>query len=385
MILLKTISVLGSTGSIGTQTLDVIARNPGKFNVLGITGNKNIKLLEGQTRKFAPKFVAVADETLYKQLKLSLADTTTTVLCGIDGLCEIASNDENDLVVSSTVGISGLKPTLSAIEAGHDIALANKETLVTAGQLVTNLVKEKNVKLLPVDSEHSAIFQCMECGHKPKRLILTASGGPFFSKTIKELENVTLEDALKHPNWSMGQKITIDSATMMNKGLEIIEAKWLFDMDLDKIDVVVHRESIIHSMIELTDGSILAQMGEPDMRVPISVALNYPNREVVNSSGFDFMKHPNLSFYNPDEQAFPCLKLAKEALIAGGTMPCFLNGANEAAVAYFLDRKIKFLDIPRMISKAMGKYTPKTEYTLDDIVETDKLAREIISSELGGL
>lgn len=385
MILLKTISILGSTGSIGTQTLDVVTRNPGKFSILGITGNKNIKLLEGQTRKFAPKFVAVADENLYKDLKTSLADTSTTVLCGTDGMCEIASNIENDLVVSSTVGISGLKPTLAAIEAGRDVALANKETLVTAGQLVTNLIKEKNVKLLPVDSEHSAIFQCMECGHKPKRIILTASGGPFFGKTLKDLENVTLEDALKHPNWSMGQKITIDSATMMNKGLEIIEAKWLFNMELDKIDVVVHRESIIHSMIELSDGSILAQMGEPDMRVPISVALNYPERECVNSSGFDFMKHPNLSFYNPDEEAFMCLKLAKDSLKAGGTMPCFLNGANEAVVAYFLDRKINFLDIPRMILKAMEEYVPKSEYTLDDILETDKLARDAISAQLGGL
>ena len=382
---MKTISILGSTGSIGTQTLDVIARNPGKFRVQGITGNKNIKLLEGQTRKFAPKFVVVADETLYKDLKVSLADTSVTVLCGTEGMCEIASDNENDLVVSATVGISGLKPTLSAIEAGIDVALANKETLVTAGQLVTKLVKERKVKLLPVDSEHSAIFQCMECGHKPKRLILTASGGPFFGKTAKDLESVSLEDALKHPNWSMGQKITIDSATMMNKGLEIIEAKWLFDMELDNIDVVVHRESIIHSMIELSDGSILAQMGEPDMRVPISVALNYPDREVVKSSPLDFLKHPSLSFYNPDEEAFPCLKLAKEALKAGGTMPCFLNGANEAAVAYFLDRKIKFLDIPRMISKAMGKYTPKAEYTLDDIIQTDMLAREEITSQLGGL
>lgn len=381
---MKTISILGSTGSIGTQTLDVILRSNGKFKVAGITGNKNIKLLEGQTRQFAPKFVAVADENLYKDLKLAVSDTNTKVLCGIDGLCEVASYSENDMVVSSTVGISGLKPTLAAISAGHDIALANKETLVTAGNLVTDLIKEKGVKLLPVDSEHSAIFQCLECGHKPSKLILTASGGPFFGKTIKDLEKVTLKDALKHPNWSMGQKITIDSATMMNKGLEIIEAKWLFDMELDDIEVVVHRESIIHSMVKLSDGSILAQMGEPDMKLPISVALYYPEREIIKNTNFDFLKHPNLSFYNPDEDTFSCLKLAKQALNAGGTMPCFLNGANEAAVALFLEEKIKFTDIPELISNAMKNHTPIINYTLDDIVKTDLSAREIILDLIGG-
>ncbi|MBR4029897.1 MAG: 1-deoxy-D-xylulose-5-phosphate reductoisomerase [Clostridia bacterium] len=381
---MKTISILGSTGSIGTQTLDVVLRSEGKFQVAGITGNKNIKLLEGQTRMFAPKFVAVADENLYNDLKLAVSDTNTKVLCGIDGLCEVAAYSKNDIVVSSTVGISGLKPTLAAISAGHDIALANKETLVTAGNLVTDLIKEKGVKLLPVDSEHSAIFQCLECGHKPSKLILTASGGPFFGKTKKDLEKVTLKDALKHPNWSMGQKITIDSATMMNKGLEIIEAKWLFDMELDDIEVVVHRESIIHSMIKLSDGSILAQMGEPDMKLPISVALYYPEREIIKNTDFDFLKHPNLSFYNPDEETFSCLKLAKQALKTGGTMPCFLNGANEAAVALFLDEKIKFTDIPELISNAMKKHTPIVNYTLDDVVKTDLSAREIVLDLIGG-
>lgn len=381
---MKTISILGSTGSIGTQTLDVVARSNGKFKVVGITGNKNIKLLEGQTRQFAPKFVAVADENLYKDLKSAVSDTNTKVLCGIDGLCEVAACTDNDIVVSSTVGISGLKPTLAAISAGHDIALANKETLVTAGNLVTDLIKEKGVRLLPVDSEHSAIFQCLECGHKPSKLILTASGGPFFGKTRKDLEKVTLKDALKHPNWSMGKKITIDSATMMNKGLEIIEAKWLFDMELDDIEVIVHRESIIHSMIMLSDGSILAQMGEPDMKLPISVALYYPEREIIKNTKFDFLKHPNLSFYNPDEETFSCLNLAKQALKAGGTMPCFLNGANEAAVALFLEEKIKFTDIPELISNAMKNHTPIMNYTLDDIVKTDLSAREIVLNLIGG-
>jgi len=380
----KNISILGSTGSIGTQTLDVVERQPGRYQIIGITGNSNIKLLEGQTRKFAPKFVAVANKDLYTELKNAVSDTNTKVLCGTEGLCEIASNAENDIVVSSTVGISGLEPTLAAINAGHDIALANKETLVTAGKLVTSLVKEKGVKLLPVDSEHSAIFQCLECGHKPKRIILTASGGPFFGKKIEELKEITPAQALKHPNWSMGNKITIDSATMMNKGLEIIEAKWLFDVELDEIDVVVHRESIIHSMIELTDGSILAQLGEPDMKTPISVALNYPERENANIEKFDFTKHGTLTFFEPDEETFSCLRLAKEALKVGGTMPCFLNGANEAAVALFLHEKIRFLDIPAFIEKAMKMYKPVENYTMDDIREADKIARNAVVEQIGG-
>ncbi|MBQ2968031.1 MAG: 1-deoxy-D-xylulose-5-phosphate reductoisomerase [Clostridia bacterium] len=381
---MKNITVLGSTGSIGTQTLEVIARNKDKFRVNAITGHSNIKLLEEQTRCFAPKFVAVANESKYNALKVALSDTDTKVLCGVEGMCEVAAMPENDIVVSSTVGISGLKPTLAAIEAGNDIALANKETLVTAGQYVTDRIREKGVKLLPVDSEHSAIFQCLECGHKPRRLILTASGGPFFGRKKEQLKDVSLQDALKHPNWSMGQKITIDSATMMNKGLEIIEAKWLFDMDVEKIDVVVHRESIIHSLIELTDGSVLAQMGEPDMKLPISVALFYPERETVNEAPFDFLKHPNLSFYQPDEEAFPCLRLAKEALKAGGTMPCFMNGANEAAVDLFLHEKIGFLDIPALIENAMQMYKSVKNYTLSDIEEADWAAREAVIRQIGG-
>ena len=381
---MKNITVLGSTGSIGTQTLDVLARNKDKFQLTAITGHSNIKLLEEQTRCFAPKFVVVANEKKYADLKNALSDTDTKVLCGVEGMCEVAALPENDIVVSSTVGISGLKPTLAAIEAGHDIALANKETLVTAGQYVKDRVRAKGVKLLPVDSEHSAIFQCLECGHQPKRLILTASGGPFFGKKRHELESVTLKDALKHPNWSMGQKITIDSASMMNKGLEIIEAKWLFDMDVDQIDVVVHRESIIHSLIELSDGSVLAQMGEPDMKLPISVALFYPEREKVNDEPFDFLKHPSLSFYQPDEETFLCLKLAKDALKTGGTMPCFMNGANEAAVDLFLHEKIGFLDIPALIEKAMQTHKPIQNYTFEDIEQADIEARQAVLNQIGG-
>lgn len=381
---MKNISILGSTGSIGTQTLDVVERQSGKYQIIGITGNSNIKLLEGQTRKFAPKFVAVANKELYTELKNAVSDTNTKVLCGVEGLCEIAANSENDIVVSSTVGISGLEPTLAAIDAGHDIALANKETLVTAGKLVTERIKEKGVKLLPVDSEHSAIFQCLECSQKPKRIILTASGGPFFGKNKQELKNITPAQALKHPNWSMGSKITIDSASMMNKGLEIIEAKWLFDVELEQIDVVVHRESIIHSMIELTDGSILAQLGEPDMKTPISVALNYPERENANLDKFDFTKHGTLTFFEPDEDTFSCLRLAKEALKIGGTMPCFLNGANEAAVDLFLREKIGFLDIAILIEDAMREYKPVENYTMNDIRAADKAAREAVISRIGG-
>lgn len=381
---MKNISILGSTGSIGTQTLDVVERQSGKYQIIGITGNSNIKLLEEQTRRFAPKFVAVADEKLYNDLKNAVSDTNTKVLSGVEGLCEIAADSQNDIVVSSTVGISGLEPTLAAIESGHDIALANKETLVTAGKLVTERIKQKNVKLLPVDSEHSAIFQCLECGHSPKRIILTASGGPFFGKTKEELKSITPAQALKHPNWSMGNKITIDSATMMNKGLEIIEAKWLFDVELDQIDVVVHRESIIHSMIELSDGSILAQLGEPDMKTPISVALNYPEREDAKLDKFDFTKHGTLTFFEPDEDTFTCLKLAKKALEIGGTMPCFLNGANEAAVDLFLREKIGFLDIAALIEKAMEEYKPVYDYTMNDIREADLIARNEVLSRIGG-
>jgi len=279
---MKKITVLGSTGSIGTQTLDVVDRQSDKFEVCGLAANRNIRLLSEQIRKYKPQKAAIFDETLYKDLKTAVCDCPTEILCGLDGVREVAARTKADIALSAIVGIAGLLPTLDAIDEEIDIALANKETLVTAGKLVTDRIKEKNVKLLPVDSEHSAIFQCLN-GEKSKfikRIILTASGGPFFGKNRDELKNVTLKDALNHPNWSMGNKITIDSATLMNKGLEFIEAKWLFGVENNMIDIVVHRQSIIHSMVEFSDGSIMAQMGKPDMRTPISVALNYPDREI---------------------------------------------------------------------------------------------------------
>ncbi len=378
---MKNISILGSTGSIGTQTLDVLSRNNCEYNIVGLTANKNIELLEKQIRKYKPLKAAIADKALFNSLKISVSDTSTEILCGREGVNEIAEDSKNDIVVSSLVGIAGLEPTLCAINAKADIALANKETLVTAGEYVINAVKENNVRLLPVDSEHSAIFQCLN-GNKKKenvrRIILTASGGPFFGKTIDELKNVTVSDALKHPNWSMGRKITIDSATMMNKGLEIIEAKWLFDMPVENIDVVVHRQSIIHSMVEYTDGAILAQMGEPDMRVPISCALNYPNREITESEPFDFIKNSGLTFEKPDEDTFKCLRLAKEAIKTGGTMTAFLNGANEMAVKLFLDKKIKFLDIGNIIERVISEYKTIQNYSLNDVYEADEIAREAV-------
>ena len=382
---MKNISILGSTGSIGTQTLDVISRNKNDYNVVGLTANKNISLLEKQIRMYKPLKAAIADKALFNSLKISVADTDTEILCGQEGINEIASDCKNDILVSSLVGIAGLEPTLCAIKSKSDIALANKETLVTAGEYMINAAKENNVKLLPVDSEHSAVFQCL-IGNKNKtninRIILTASGGPFFGKTQEELKSVTLEDALKHPNWSMGQKITVDSATMMNKGLEVIEARWLFDMPIDKIDVVVHRQSIIHSMVEYTDGAILAQMGEPDMRVPISVALNYPEREIAEIKPFDFIKNSTLTFDEPDEETFKCLKLAKEALKIGGTMTAFLNGANEMANELFRKGKIGFLEIADLVSYAMENAENTAGGSLEAILEADRNARELVRSRV---
>ena len=382
---MKKITVLGSTGSIGTQTLDVVDRQNDKFEVCGLAANRNVKLLSEQIRKYKPEKAAIFDETLYNELKNSVSDCPTKVLCGSDGVREVAAQTGADVALSAIVGIAGLLPTLDAIDNGIDIALANKETLVTAGSLVTDRINKKNVKLLPVDSEHSAIFQCLN-GEKHKnikKIILTASGGPFFGKTTDELKNVTVKDALNHPNWSMGSKITIDSATLMNKGLEFIEAKWLFDVDTDKIDIVVHRQSIIHSMVEFSDGSIMAQMGKPDMRTPISVALNYPDREILNQESLDFSTLKALTFDKPDYKTFKCLSLAIKAVEQGGTMPAFLNGANEAAVALFLEERIGFLDIADLIEQAMSKYESIADYNLDDILDADKKAREAILNIVG--
>ena len=383
---MKKITVLGSTGSIGTQTLDVVDRQNDKFEVCGLAANRNVKLLSEQIRKYKPQKAAIFDESLYSELKSSVSDCSTEVLCGSDGVREVAAQTGADVALSAIVGIAGLLPTLDAIDNGIDIALANKETLVTAGSLVTDRISKKNVKLLPVDSEHSAIFQCLN-GEKHKnikKIILTASGGPFFGKTTDELKNVTVKDALNHPNWSMGSKITIDSATLMNKGLEFIEAKWLFDVDTDNIDIVVHRQSIIHSMVEFSDGSIMAQMGKPDMRTPISVALNYPDREYLNQEPLDFSTLKSLTFDKPDYSTFKCLPLAIKAIKQGGTMPAFLNGANEAAVALFLEEKIRFLDIADLIEQAMSKYESIADYTIEDVLEADKKAREIILNIVGG-
>lgn len=373
---MRTISILGSTGSIGTQTLEVV-EVLGDIQVGAISGNHNIKLLEEQARKFCPRLVSVMDEDNAKELKSRLADTNCKVVAGMDGLVEAATLAEADTIVTSVVGNVGLRPTFEAISAGKNIALANKETLVSAGQLVMDLAKKKGISIYPVDSEHSAIFQSLQGNkdNKIRRILLTASGGPFRGKTLDELKNVTAADALCHPNWSMGKKITIDSATLMNKGLEVMEAKWLFGVDTDQIEVLVHPQSIIHSAVEYEDGAIMAQLGEPDMRVPIQYALTYPKRVANPFPKIDFAKRAQLTFDHSDMDTFRCLALAYKALKIGGTMPTVLNSANEIAVAKFLSGKIGFLDIPALIEKTMEAYTVKENYTLEDLLEADAWAR----------
>jgi len=378
---MKNISILGSTGSIGTQTLEVIKNNPDLFNVIAISGNNNIDLLQKQIRDFNPKYVAVYDEQRAKELRNSVSGSNIKVLCGIDGLIEISTLDEVDILVTSVVGNIGLLPTLNAIKAQKTIALANKETLVTAGELVMKEAKANDVKIIPVDSEHSAIFQCLQ-GYNIKevnKVILTASGGPFRGLRKEELKNVKPEDALRHPNWTMGKKISIDSATLMNKGLEVIEAKWLFNLEIEQIDVVVHPQSIIHSMVEFVDGSLLAQLGIPDMKLPIQYALTYPNRIHTNGDGLNFIKFNKLTFEEPDRVTFPCLDLAFEALHIGGTMPVVLNAANEELVLQFLEGSIGFYDIPDTIEKAMNKFKVIKNPDIDDIIEADKITREYIN------
>ncbi|MEG6611979.1 1-deoxy-D-xylulose-5-phosphate reductoisomerase [Pseudoclostridium thermosuccinogenes] len=372
----KKIAILGSTGSIGIQTLDV-ARNLG-IEVLGLTASKNIELLEKQAREFKPQAVAVADEKLANLLYERLRDLNIEVYGGVDGLKKVASMDGTDTVVSSVVGIAGLLPTIAAIEKGKDIALANKETLVTAGAIVMSMARSRNVRIFPVDSEHSAIFQCLAANDKKDlaRIILTASGGPFRGMSCEELEKVTVEQALKHPNWSMGSKITIDSATLMNKGFEVIEARWLFDVGADKIQVLVHPQSIIHSMVEYVDGSIIAQLGAPDMRIPIQLALTYPARMPNDFSKLDFLKVGSLTFEDPCYRTFPCLRLSFEALNAGGTMPAVLNAANEISVNLFLKGKIGFNDISRINEKVMDKHILNISPSIDDIIDSDVWARK---------
>ena len=369
------ISILGSTGSIGTQALQVVDDLRGKkdIRVKAITGNANTKLLEEQARRYSPQMVVVADPEKYNDLKVRLGDTDMTVLCGQEGLCAAATIDDVEMVLSSIVGFAGLVPTMKAIEAGKDIALANKETLVTAGALFTDAVKTNGVRLLPVDSEHSAIFQSMHGGQKKelRKILLTASGGPFFGKNRNELKGIKKEQALKHPNWSMGAKITIDSATLMNKGLEIIEAKWLFDVDFEDIEVVVHRESIIHSMVEFVDKSVIAQLSLPSMKHPIQYAFTYPERLPSPDESVSFSDIAKMTFFKPDEDTFRCLSLAKKAGKMGGFMPTVLNGANEVAVAAFLRDEIGFLEIGEFVEKTMDKFKNKLNPTLEDIIEVD--------------
>jgi len=369
------ISILGSTGSIGTQTLDIVRNNP-DMKIISLSAARNVQLMEQQVREFKPELVCMTDEKAASDLKVRISDTDTRVVSGTDGLCEAAVCDKTDIVVTAVVGISGLLPTISAIKAGKDIALANKETMVTAGHIVTALAKEYNINIYPVDSEHSAIFQSMQGQSKDiNKIILTASGGPFFGKTKAELENMTPEQALKHPNWDMGAKVTIDSATLVNKGLEVMEAHWLFDVDYDNIEVLVHRQSVIHSMVEYVDGGVIAQLGVPDMHLPIQYALTYPRRRNIPGNTLDFMKYPSLTFAKPDRDTFPALDLAFRAGRSGGVIPAVFNGADEVAVKKFLDGKIKFTEIPELIEKAMSDAPVIESPTLDDIIEADKYSR----------
>ncbi len=374
---MKKIAILGSTGSIGTQTLEVCENLP-NVQVMGLSVNKNIKLAEEQIRKYKPKLVSVADEECGKLLKVAVADTDTKIVCGKESVSQVSTMAEIDTVVTSIVGIAGLVPTMDAIKNGVNIALANKETLVTAGNIVTDSAKEHNVSILPVDSEHSAIFQCIgnHTNSQINRLIITASGGSFYGKTHDELKNATVNDALNHPNWSMGQKITIDSATLMNKGLEVIEAHWLFNMDYENIDVVVHRESIVHSLVEFKDKSILAQMGLPDMKLPIHYALCYPDRVPSAIKQLNLADIGKLTFAKPDYDTFKCLKLAIEAGKTGGTAPTVLNGANEVAVELFLKGKIKFNNIAEIVSDALLNHKNILNPNLSDIIETDQETRK---------
>lgn len=373
----ENITVLGSTGSIGTQTLEVV-REIGGMNIVALTANSNIDLLEAQAREFKPHLVCVMQEKSAAELSKRLKGRGIEVVSSMEGLIAAAVHPDADTVVNSVVGNIGLRPTVEAIKAGKDIALANKETLVTSGELVMRLVKEKGINMYPVDSEHSAIFQSLQGNsmNKIERIWLTASGGPFRGRN--DLSNVTLQEALNHPNWSMGKKITIDSATMMNKGLEVIEAKWLFDVELNQIEVLVHPQSIVHSMVEYEDGAVIAQLGVPDMKVPIQYALTYPKRVKNSFPKLNFFEKNNLTFEKPDLKVFRCLGLAFDAIKIGGTMPAVLNAANEAAVALFLNGKIGFTDIPELIEKAMGAYTVKYDYSLEDVLEADGFAREYV-------
>ena len=371
---MKKIAILGSTGSIGTQTLEVVREHKEELCVTALAAGRNKERLKEQIKEFHPSLVGLADEELAMELEKELAGSGVTVLHGMDGLVAVAGAEESDVVVTAVVGMMGILPTMEAIRRGKDIALANKETLVTAGHLIIPMAKEYGVSILPVDSEHSAIFQCLHSARRQDvdKILLTASGGPFRGKTLADLEKVTLEDALKHPNWSMGRKITIDSSTMVNKGLEVMEAHWLFDVDYDQIEVVVQPQSIIHSMVQFVDGAILAQLGTPDMKVPIEYALFYPERRTLSGERLDFGTLKSITFEKPDYEVFRGLSLALDAGKAGGTMPTVFNAANERAVAKFLKREIGYLDIIRLIEKCMNAHPVKENPSLEEILATEQ-------------
>lgn len=378
---MKKIAILGSTGSIGTQTLDVVRAN-GDIEVLGISAGKNIQKLEEQVREFSPRLVAVWDENAAQELAQKIQDTDTKVVAGMDGLLELAAMPDTEILVTAIVGMLGIRPTIEAIRAGKDIALANKETLVTAGHLIIPMAREYGVKILPVDSEHSAIFQSLNGEHKDEvhKLLITASGGPFRGKSRKDLESVTLEDTLKHPNWVMGQKITVDSATLVNKGLEVMEARWLFDVSLDQIQVVVQPQSVIHSMVEYEDGAVMAQLGTPDMKLPIQYALYYPERRYLPGDRLDFWEMGKLDFEKPDMETFYGLKLAYKAGREGGSLPTVLNAANELAVSKFLKREVKYLEIMEIIEDCMNAHKNIANPSLEQILQTEAETYERIES-----
>lgn len=378
---MKKIAILGSTGSIGTQTLEVVREN-GDLEVLGLAAGNNIKLLEAQIREFHPKVAAVWSEEKAKELRENVKDLDVKIVSGMDGLIEISVLPESEILVTAIVGMIGIRPTIEAIKAGKNIALANKETLVTAGHIIMPLAKVHNVAILPVDSEHSAIFQSLQGNPRGAlhKILLTASGGPFRGRTKAELANIQVEDALKHPNWEMGRKITIDSSTLVNKGLEVMEAKWLFDVDFDQIEVVVHPQSIIHSMVEYVDGAIIAELGTPDMKLPIQYALYYPDRRFLPGERVDFAKLSQLTFEKPDMETFDGLRLAFEAGRAGGSLPTVYNAANELAVSKFLDRKIKYLEIPEIIETCMRNHKNIINPTVEEILQTEKEVYEQIES-----
>ena len=378
---MKKIAILGSTGSIGTQTLDVVRAN-GDIEVLGISAGRNVKMLEEQAREFHPKLIAVWDENAAKDLAVRLQDMDVKIVSGMDGLLELARMPETDILVTAVVGMIGIRPTMEGIKAGKDIALANKETLVTAGHLIIPMAKEYGVQILPVDSEHSAIFQALhgEKREQVEKLLITASGGPFRGRKRDELKNVTLADTLKHPNWVMGQKITVDSATLVNKGLEVIEAKWLFGVEVDKVQVVVQPQSVIHSMVEYEDGAIIAQLGTPDMRLPIQYALYYPERRYLEGERLDFHKLKEITFEDPDMETFLGLPMAMDAARAGGSMPTVFNAANELAVKKFLQEKIGFLDIYEIIAQSMERHKKIAHPDLDEILSVEQDTYQWIES-----